>query len=148
MAERAPLERPWVRMRLVRELATGEHSQVDLAARHGVTQSAISRFASKHAELIADVAAKLDDQFAGLWAADKAARIAVLQQQVADIADTMGDPDAAAKAGVGAAEMHRVQQQALRAIADELGQIPARVQVQHSGQLDVRLNGVDVGALT
>jgi hypothetical protein len=44
--------------------------------------------------------------------------------------------------------MHRVQQQALRAIADELGQIPARVQVQHSGQLDVRLNGVDVGALT
>lgn len=147
MPRAGALERPHVRLKLVRQLAAGEHSLTDLAARHGVTHQAISAFAKRHAELIADVASKLDDEFAGLWVAEKAARLAVLQHQVEQIADTMGDPEAAAKAGVGAAEMHRVQQQALRAIADELGQIPARVQVQHSGSLNVQLNGVDVEAL-
>jgi len=132
----------------MRDLAAGEHNQVELARRYGVTQPAVSAFAKRHAEAIADIVGRLDDEFAGLWAAEKSNRVATLQGQVEQIAETMGDPDAAAKVGVGAAEMHRVQQQALRAIADELGQIPARVQVQHSGQLDVRLNGVDVGALT
>lgn len=148
MPRAGALERGHIRLKLMRDLAAGEHSQTDLARRYGVTQPAISQFAQRHAERIADVASRLDDEFAGLWVAEKAARIAELQQQVDSIADTMGDPNAAAKAGLGAAEMYRVQQQALRAIADELGQIPARVQVQHSGQLDVRLNGVDVSALT
>jgi transposase-like protein len=147
MAEPGALERPHVRLKLIRELAKGEHTQAELARRHGVSREAMSKFTQRHAERIADVASKLDDEFAGLWVAEKANRLAVLQHQVEQIADTMGDPDAAAKAGVGAAEMHRVQQQALRAIADELGQIPARVQVQHSGSLSVQLNGVDVEAL-
>jgi predicted transcriptional regulator len=148
LAEPGALERPHVRLKLIRELAKGELSQSELARRHGVTPGAMTRFVQRHAERIAEVAGKLDDEFAGLWVAEKANRLAVLQHQVEQIADTMGDPDAAAKAGVGAAEMHRVQQQALRAIADELGQIPARVQVQHSGSLSVQLNGVDVSALT
>lgn len=148
MAEKGALERPHVRLKLIRQLATGEHSQVDLAARYGVTQQSISDFAKRHAERIADVASRLDDEFAGLWAADKAARVATYQQQVDDIADLLGNPEQAVKAGVGYAETVRAAQAAMRAIADELGQIPARVQVQHSGSLDVRLNGVDVGQLT
>lgn len=147
MAKPGALEVPHVRLQLIRELAKGEQSQAKLARRHGVTPGAMTRFVQRHAERIADVASKLDDEFAGLWVAEKANRLAHLQAQVESIADTMGDPEAAAKAGVGAAEMYRVQQQALRAIADELGQIPAKVQVQHSGQLDVRLNGVDLEAL-
>ena len=147
MAESGALERGHVRARLIRELATGEHTQVELARRHGVDQSAISRFASRHAERIADVAGKLDDEFAGLWIAGKAARIAEYQQQVDDIADLMDDPERAARAGVQAAEMFRTAQAALRAVSEELGQLPARVQVQHSGSLDVRLNGVDLAAL-
>lgn len=145
MAERGALERPHIRLQLIRQLATGEHTQTDLAARYGVSQPSISEFAARHAERIADVAGKLDDEFAGLWVAEKANRIAHLQAQVEQIADMLGADDL--RVGVSYAEVARTQQQALRAIADELGQIPAKVQVQHSGQLDVRLNGVDLEAL-
>lgn len=148
MAEPGALERGHVRARLIRDLATGEHSQVELAKRYGVTQPAISMFSSRHAEEIADVALRISDEFAALWVASKFNRVAEYQQQFADVAATMADPDTAARAGVNAAEMYRVQQQALRAVADELGQIPARVQVEHSGSLSVQLNGVDVGQLT
>lgn len=147
MAKPGALERPWVRTELIRALASGE-SVSALAARYGVSRQAVDSFMRRHAERIADVASRLDDEFAGLWAASKVARISVLQAQIEDIADTMDDPERAARAGMQAAEMHRVQQQALRAIADELGQIPARMQVQHSGSLDVRVNGVDLAALT
>lgn len=148
MATTGALERGHVRARLIRDLATGEHTQTELARRYGVGQSAISQFASRHAERIADVASRLDDQFAALWAADKFNRCAEYQQDAEDVAKMLADPEQAARAGIQYAEMVRVRQQALRAIADELGQIPARVQVQHSGGVDVRLNGVDLGALT
>lgn len=148
MAEHGALEKPWVRAKLIRDLARGENTQRELAARYGCTQQSISDFGKRHVERIAELAGRLDDEFADLWAADKRNRLAVLQSQIEDIADTMADPEQAARAGMQAAEMHRVQQQALRAIADELGQIPGRVQVQHSGQLDIRVNGVDLAALT
>lgn len=130
----------------MRALAAGEHSQRELGERYGVTQQAISSFAQRHAERIADMVGKLDDEFAGLWVAQKSARIATYQQQIEDIADELDGGEM--RPGVSYAEVVRTQQAALRAIADELGQIPARMQVEHSGQLDVRLNGVDLGALT
>jgi hypothetical protein len=43
--------------------------------------------------------------------------------------------------------MARVRQSALRAISEELGQLPSRMQVQVTGSLDVQVNGVDVGDL-
>lgn len=151
MATRGALERGHVKLKLIRELATGEHTQSDLAARYGVDQSAISLFRSRHAERIADVAARLDDEFAGLWVAEKAARIATYQEQIEHVADLLTTPPEEDERGAGVnvstAELMRTQAAALRAIADELGQIPARVQVQHSGSLDVRLNGVDLEAL-
>jgi transposase-like protein len=145
VAEPGALEAPHVRLKLIRALAAGEHSQAELARRHGVSPAAMSQFVRRHAERIAEVASKLDDEFAGLWVAEKAARIAHLQAQVEQIADMLGADDL--RVGVSYAEVARTQQQALRAIADELGQIPAKVQVQHSGSLDVRLNGVDLEAL-
>jgi transposase-like protein len=147
VAKAGALERAHVRLQLIREIATGEHTQSELAARYGVTQQAISDFTQRHAQRIADVAAKLDDEFAGLWVANKAKRIATYQQQIDDIAELLGDPEQAVKAGVGYAETVRTAQAAMRAVADELGQIPARMQVEHSGSLNVQLNGVDLEAL-
>jgi transposase-like protein len=147
MAEPGALERGHVRLKLIRELAKGEHSQSELARRFGVSAQAISAFVQRHAERIADVASRLDDEFAGLWVAEKTNRIATYQQQIEDIAELLGDPEQVGKAGVGYAEVVRTAQAAMKAVADELGQIPAKVQVQHSGTLDVRLNGVDLGAL-
>lgn len=152
MAERGALERGHVKIKLIRELAAGEHSQAELARRHDVTPQSMSEFTQRHAERIAEVAEKLlaqaDAEFAGLWVAEKRNRIAEYQQQIDDVADLMADPALAAKAGVQAAEMFRVAQSALKAVAEELGQLPGRVQVQHSGSLEVRVNGVDVAALT
>lgn len=148
MAKPGALERGDVKVKLIRQLALGELSQAELARRHDVTPAAMTRFVQRHAERIAEVASKLDDQFAGIELADKVARVAVLNQQVLADLELLADPDTAGKAGVQRAEMVRVIQSGVRAIADELGQIPARVQVQHSGALDVRLNGVDLGALT
>lgn len=147
MAEHGALERGHVRARLVRELATGEHSQAELARRHGCSRQAVSDFARRHAERIADVAGRLDDEFAALWVASKVARLAEYQQDIEDVEALLADPETAAKAGVAWAEVKRVKQAALRAVAEEAGQLPARVQVQHSGSLDVRLNGVDLDAL-
>lgn len=148
MAKPGALERGDVKVKLIRQLALGELSQAELARRHDVTPAAMTRFVQRHAERIAEVASKLDDQFAGIELADKVARVAVLNQQVLADLELLADPDTAGKAGVQRAEMVRVIQSGVRAIADELGQIPARVQVQHSGALDVRLNGVDLAALT
>jgi len=142
------LEHPANRQRLIRDLAAAEHSQSELALRYGVSQQGISLFAARHAERIATVAGKLDDEFAGLWVAQKANRLAVLEHQVDEVLDVMSDPEKAAKAGVQAAEMMRVVQTGLKQIAEELGQLPGRVSVTHSGSLTVQLNGVDVGALT
>lgn len=142
------LEHPATRQRLIRDVAKGEASQGSLALTYGVSQQAISLFTQRHAERIAQVAAKLDDEFAGLWIADKANRLAVLQAQVDDVLEVMSDPDRAAKAGMQAAEMIRVVQTGLKQTAEELGQLPGKISVQHSGSLAVQLNGVDVAALT
>lgn len=147
MAEAGALERGHVRQRLIRELATGEHTQAELGRRHGVSRQAVSAFAAKHAERIADVASRLDDEFAGLWIASKTARIAELEAQVDRLTELLTDPEVAARANVGVAEVERTIQSAIRNVSEELGQLPARVQVQHSGSLDVRLNGVDLDAL-
>lgn len=149
MAEnQGALEHPARRQKLIRALATAEHSQRELAQRYGVTQQAVSLFAARHAERIAQVAEKLDDEFAGLWVANKGNRLAVLEHQVDEVLDIMSDPDRAARSGVQAAEMMRVVQTGLKQIAEELGQLPGRVSVTHSGSLSVQLNGVDVAALT
>lgn len=148
MAKPGALERGYVRVKLIRELALGELTQAELARRYDVSAPAMTKFVQRHAERIAEVASKLDDQFAGIAFADKVNRVAELSADVESIAELLADPETAASAGVQYAEMVNSKRATLRAIADELGQIPARVQVAHSGSLDVRINGVDLGALT
>lgn len=147
MAERAPLERPSVRLRLIRDLAKGEHRDAELARRYSVSRPAILEFKRRHADAIAHQRAHLDDVFASIEFADKGARVAELSNDAADIAAILGDPETAAKAGVQYAEMVRAKQSALRAIAEELGQLPSRMQVQVGGSLDVNVNGIDVSDL-
>jgi hypothetical protein len=143
VAEAGALERGHVKVRLIREIAKGEKSNGALGKEFGVSAEAVRLFKHRHAARIEQVAAKLDDDFAALWVADKANRIAEYQQQVDDIADLMADPERAAKAGVQAAEMMRTAQSALRAVSEELGQLPART-VRHEGGVSVRYEVVGV----
>jgi transposase-like protein len=71
--------RPWERRQLCRELATGDVTQAALARKYGVTRSAINNFAKRHAREIDEIKEDLDNEFAGLWIADKAKRLAAYQ---------------------------------------------------------------------
>lgn len=129
--------RPWERRQLCRELATGQTHRA-LGKKYGVTHQAITAFAKRHAAEIDAIKADLDDEFAGLWIANKQARLAALQ---ADF-ELSADGEYA-----GHYEHIRTRTQLARAIAEELGQLPPRatvaiVPVQHL------LEGVDLDALT
>lgn len=150
MAERGTLERAHVRLALIRALATGEHTHGELAKQHGVTRQAVTEFVKRHAARIDQVRAKLDDEFAGRWIADKNVRLAHLEDQILRVLDLIESPEKALSANVGVAEVERVIQTALRNAAEELGQLPSRQTIQHEGGVSVRyeLVGIDPEDLT
>jgi len=125
--ERKPKGRilPWRKLDLIRELAEPKRTQRQMAADHGVTEPAITLFKQRHALEIARVRENMADKFAGLWVADKMNRIAVYEADIEAI-EMMAQRDGATMAQ---ADMLRVKGSFLRAVAEELGQLPARVNV-------------------
>jgi|ERR1700745_2019787 len=146
---------------VVRDLALGNFSQDELAEKYGVSQSAISQFKSRHAVEIAAVAADADDAYAGILIADKQARIAAYQA-IHDEAlvpvpkvTPSGKPALRINKETGEIEEitevdHRAAMQALKSVAEEMGQLPTRLQV--SGELSTtttyRIEGVSNEDLT
>jgi predicted transcriptional regulator len=105
---------------LVRDLAAGEVRRAQLARQLGVSASAVTQFAQKHEREIEAIKARLQDEFAGLWIADKAERIASYQ---ADLEMSL-DSDRPTHF-----EQIRTRTQIKQAVAEELGQLPPRTQV-------------------
>lgn len=129
------LERGWAKTRLIRDLATAEKTQVQLAAEYGVRQSSVSEFATRHADEIAAVRSKIDDEWASLWVADRFNRVAEMQDDIEKISE-LPVPDR---------DLLRVKHAALRQIAEELGQL--KTQVDLSGKITYVIEGIDPGAL-
>lgn len=119
--ERRPLERPWTRRALCRDLALSDVTQSKLAERYGVTDGAITQFKQKHAVEIAAILADSANEFAGILIADKVNRLATYEALLEDAAQ-VGDGKQAAKL--------------LHAVAEEMGHLPQRVQL--SGQVDTQ----------
>lgn len=130
------------RVVIIRRLAAGD-SQDQIARSFGVHQSSISRFAARWAPEIelarTDLVAALEAS--GLWITERAARIAVYQEQVRE-----GMEDYQLNASNGA--VARIVQTALRSVAEELGQL--RTTVEHDGgmQIEYTFNGVRPEDLT
>lgn len=145
---RARLERHVrTRINLIRDLATSDMNQIELAAKYGCVQSAISEFTKRHADDIMALRAKADDEFVSLWAANKVNRIAEVQQVIEDItthAEWAQELDERAAPDV---ELLRVKLAALRQISEELGQLPARVTHKIEGSITTIIEGVDHDAL-
>lgn len=143
---------------LVRDLAEGTLSQRKLATKYDVAVTTITAFARREAKRIEAVKADLDNVMAGLWAADKQRRIAEYQQDIdllndsieaqqawidelaKRIADALeaGETDATAVSRLPRAERElgailKRKHAAQRSIAEELGQLPNRVNVQITG---------------
>jgi hypothetical protein len=165
--ERLLLTRPYQRLQMMRDLALGAETQKALGVKYGCTQGAISLFRKRYADEIEAIRSNLQDEWAGLWAADKRARVAVYQDTIktlddqvelaiagqlidskklrellgesTDVVQPLGDiSDVLAK-------LLKARDRALHAIAEELGQLPSRVQVMIGGpKTTLTIEGVDV----
>jgi len=121
-----PLERGWRKAQLIRELARGELSQTRLGEIHGVSQASISRFATRYSGDIEMVryhlAERLQEGAEHLWVANKQNRLAEYQSTAERMAE------------VNTPRSHEIKLAALKAVAEELGDLPARTQVNVSQQ--------------
>lgn len=128
-----PLERGWVRHKLIRELAAGDKTQAVLAEEYGVTEVSIGKFKKRHLTAIAEATAQLEDEMSDLWIANKGMRLAELQEDVDNIGDNM-DP-----------ELLTVKHRALKQAAEELGQLPGRANVVvNTAPITYKIDGVDM----
>jgi hypothetical protein len=132
-ARKNHLERGWVKHRLLRDMALGEKTGRQLADQYGVSQTSISNFRKRHGLEIEEVRNNLADEYAGVWVADKLKRIQEYQQ-------------AAEKMANGTSPRNQeVLVSILKAVAEELGQLPARTQVSVSSETTVyQVVGVSV----
>lgn len=135
---RGNLEKGWAKHRLILDLAGHDRSQTDLAAEYGVDQSAISKFASRHREEIAVQRARLEDEFAGLWIADKRNRVAECQDDVEAINTALTDTTDE--------KLLRAKLAIMRQVAEELGQLKTNIEV--GGKLSYEVRGVDLSRLS
>lgn len=163
---RGKLERGWRRTWLIGKLARSEGTNAALADALGVVPSAIQAFKNRHADDIAAERERLAEQITGLWIADKLARLAEHQQDVEDINGVIEtkldaatptpwnplEPENDGKATPSAVDdlpaWLRVKTAILHAAAEELGQLPQRVNVQVGGSLvTYKIEGVDMAEL-
>lgn len=132
-ASKGHLERGWVKHRLIREFALGEKTGRQLAVEYGVSVTSISNFKKKFGMEIEDVRNNLADEFAGVWVAQKMARIAEYQQAAEKMAEGRSPRNAEVLVTI------------LKAVAEELGQLPARTQVSVSTEnVTYQIVGVSV----
>lgn len=116
------LERGWVKHRLIRDLALGEKSGVQLAEIYGCSRVSISNFKTRHRLEIDEVRNNLADEYAGVWVAQKLARIQEYQQAAEKMARGTSPRNAEVLVTI------------LKAVAEELGQLPARNQINIQNQ--------------
>jgi hypothetical protein len=126
------LERGWVKHRLIRDFALAEKTQKELAAQYGVSETSISAFKRRHAFEIEEVRNNLADEYAGVWVAQKMERIREYQNAAEKMADGSSPRN------------QEVLVSILKAVAEELGQLPARTQVNVSNQqVTYEIVGID-----
>lgn len=140
---RYPLERGHVRYKLIHELARAEKPRKQLAEEYGVGPSAITEFAHRHATRIAEVQRDIENKFAGLWIADKARR---LEEYAAEI-ELIEDVRAGTVRNMRDVELSKLKAAIMRTVADELGQIPAKVSVNVTQRVTYSIEGVDPESL-
>ena len=134
MHPQSKLERPWVRHKLITELATSGKTQAQLAREYAVAESSMTEFKQRHLDDIEARRAAAGEEFAGVLIAEKATRLATYESLLAD-AVAKGDERSAIRI--------------LRNVAEEMGHLPQRIQM--GGEVGVRTTyeivGVDPEAL-
>lgn len=134
--KRQSISRGWVKQRLIKDLALGEKTHRQLGEQYGVSREAVMRFARVNRMEIEHARGLLGEAYAGLWIANKESRVA--EYQVA--AEKMADGDSPRHA--------EVLVNVLKAVADEMGDLPQRASVQvNNTEVRYEVHGVDPEAL-
>lgn len=104
---------------LIADLAQDELTYQQLGEKYGCTRQAIGAFARRHAHEILSKRQAAADEYHGVWVASKLDRLRTIQAAAEDMA-----------AGVGSTRHAEVLSKLLKDAAEELGDLPARAQVQ------------------
>ncbi len=144
-----PLERGWIRPKLIRELAEGTKTQEQLAEEYGTTRVSIANFKKRHLTAIEEQKRDFENEFAALWIANKAARLAVLQDDVEQLTEQFAlDGDAFHEDKKAALQAVQIRHAAMHQAAKELGQIPSAAGVQvETKRVTFVIPGVDLDQL-
>lgn len=127
---------------LCRDLALGNETQEALAEKYGVTRQTICYHGQRNREEIAAIKENIDDEFAGMWIAQKQARVAEYKADVERVNAALDKLD------VVDPKLLRAKNAALKASAEEMGQLPAKTIVQVSSEpVAIRFPDVDMGSL-
>lgn len=154
----------YIRMELLHGLVRGE-KRSDLAKRVGLTADAVAKFHRREAATIQALSEELANEFTGLWIAEKRNRLAEYQADVEKINDMLaegaqiraeyefGDDDEVKEVKItdtGATALMRTKARILHNVAEEMGQLPARtnVQVLQPTQVVYHVSGVDLDKMT
>lgn len=119
------LERGWVKIRLLQELAAEEKTQRMLAQEFSCAASSIAEFKERHLDEIATIRRDMANELRGLWIAEKINRLAEYQQDVEDLNAMLENtplPDAM-----------RLKMLNLKAVAEEMGHLPAKTAINVEG---------------
>lgn len=133
---RGHLERAPIKHRLLRDLALGEMHQGELAEKYGCSRPAISQFKRRHTVAINSIRENLADEYAGVWVAKKLDRLRAYQDKAEQMLDGRSPRDAEVLVTI------------LKAVAEELGDLPARAQVNVTNQsVTYQVVGIDPDVL-
>jgi hypothetical protein len=150
---------------LIHDLADRQQTYAQIAEKYGISEEAVRQHAHYHRAVIAEKSAEINDRVTGVWATEKISRMALLTHQVEEIQDHMDalveeaerateemrkqfGPDAA-RVRVDYKEWCRyvdLQVKILHEIAEQMGQIPARVPAPGSSAITLQhvVAGVDM----
>lgn len=136
-AKRYALEKAWIKGKLIRDLALDEWTGEALGIKYGVSRQSIVAFKRRHAAEIESVRSQMDDQYAGTWIADKLARLGVYQEAAERMLNGQSPRSAEVLVNI------------LKGAAEELGQLPARTQVQvNTANVEYHVVGINPDDLT
>lgn len=126
---------PHEKLGLIRDLATKLESIQGLARKYGITPEGVRQFRTRNQARIDKVAEDLDNEWAGIWVADKKNRVIALQSQIESLLEQLENEENSDKA-------RRELRNTIRAVAEELGQLTQKV--ESTGGYKISINGVDM----
>ena len=129
--------RGWRAAALIRHLAVDKMSIDELSEMFDELPGTIKAFKQRNRQAIQTCSVDIENEYAALWIAKKVNRIAELQADVDQINDSLEDEADPA--------MFRAKLQALRLVAEELGQLTQQISSTNKTQYEIV--GVDMSKL-